>query len=259
MLVNLVTPVRTSVPNASKNKVPRRLLFRPTSARPCNPAAATRMFALSHSPRTPAQKTFAQQASLPRLPVPTLQASLERYLVSLRPIIADRAARGELPSGATVESELAQRKAWAEELLKEGGMGGVLQERLKDVDRSMPDNWLDDAFWIKVAYHSWRVPLPINSNWWILMAHDPDIPTSVTDAIPEDGTFTGWQIRRAARLAWRFLDFKDRLERCVLFCASAASGSLTRIRDPRQDIVPDSSRAGPFCMHQYTRSVSLLD
>lgn len=44
-----------------------------------------------------------------------------------------------------------------------------------DVDRASPNNWLDDTIWIKAAYHSWRVPLPVNSNWWILFAHDPDV------------------------------------------------------------------------------------
>lgn len=175
-----------------------------------------RMFALSGRPQNASQKTFAQQASLARLPVPDLRASLDRYLLSLRPILLDRASRNELPSGATVDSELAQRQAWADDFCKPGGVGSLLQERLKDVDRAVPDNWLDDAYWIKAAYHSWRVPLPVNSNWWILMAHDPDVPKEVTDGVPpKDGTFGEWQMRRAAKLAWRFLDFKDRLERCA--------------------------------------------
>lgn len=59
-----------------------------------------------------------------------------------------------------------------------------------DVDRQSPNNWLDDAFWIKVAYHSWRVPLPINSNWWILMADDLGIPEQVRQSVPPKGLST---------------------------------------------------------------------
>lgn len=32
---------------------------------------------------------------------------------------------------------------------------------------------------------------------------------------------------------------------------------LTRFPFSREEILPDASRAGPFCMHQYTRSVGL--
>lgn len=58
---------------------------------------------------------------------------------------------------------------------------------IADVDRSTPNNWLDDAFWLKLAYHSWRVPLPVNSNWWLLMADDLSIPASVRNSIPAKG------------------------------------------------------------------------
>jgi carnitine O-acetyltransferase len=57
------------------------------------------------------------------------------------------------------------------------------------VDRSSPSNWLDDAFWLKNAYHSWRVPLPINSNWWILLADDAGIPESVKSSFPPVSEF----------------------------------------------------------------------
>lgn len=57
------------------------------------------------------------------------------------------------------------------------------------MDRSSPSNWLDDAFWLKNAYHSWRVPLPINSNWWILLADDAGIPESVKSSFPPVGEF----------------------------------------------------------------------
>lgn len=65
----------------------------------------------------------------------------------------------------------------------------VLSWPYTDVDRSSPSNWLDDAFWIKAAYHSWRVPLPVNSNWWILFADDQGIPEQVRSSVPPKGQF----------------------------------------------------------------------
>jgi len=114
---------------------------------------------------------------------------------------------------AFVNAEIEKRLALAKDFDGAKGLGRILQERLLDVERTSPTNWLDDNFWTKLAYHSWRAPLPINSNWWINCAHDPDAPRSMTDSRPPDGEFTKWQIRRAAVLAWRLLDFKDRLDR----------------------------------------------
>lgn len=50
---------------------------------------------------------------------------------------------------------------------------------LQDIDRITPNNWLDDHFWIKVAYHSWRVSLVVNSNWWLMCKEDESIPPEV--------------------------------------------------------------------------------
>lgn len=65
------------------------------------------------------------------------------------------------------------------------GCGG----RRADVDRTTPNNWLDDHFWIKVAYHSWRVPLPVNSNWWLMCKDDDNIPRDVRESGPSEGAF----------------------------------------------------------------------
>lgn len=56
-----------------------------------------------------------------------------------------------------------------------------------DVDRITPNNWLDDHFWLNIAYHSWRVPLPVNSNWWLLMKEDASIPEAFRASVPEKG------------------------------------------------------------------------
>ncbi|GAA6010965.1 hypothetical protein JCM11491_005885 [Sporobolomyces phaffii] len=187
------------------------------------------MFALTPY-RTEQPRTFTHSKSLPRLPVPPLPATLDKYVTSLKPFLLDQAAR-EGENEHWVEGELAKRKALASDF--EAGLGKVLQERLKDIDRITPNNWLDDHFWLNIAYHSWRVPLPVNSNWWLLMKEDHGIPQEFRSSVPERGQFTDWQIRRAAKLTQRLVDFKLRLD--------------------RQEILPDSSRAGPFEMHQYSR------
>ncbi|KPV76238.1 uncharacterized protein RHOBADRAFT_34865 [Rhodotorula graminis WP1] len=189
------------------------------------------MFALTPY-RANQTRTFERQKELPRLPIQTLDASLDKYLRSLRPFLLDQ-ADAEGHGQDWVDKELDQRRQWAADFVKQGGLGRVLQERLKDVDRITPSNWLDDHFWIKVAYHSWRVPLPINSNWWLMCHDDLSIPAEVRSSGASQGEFTDWQIKRAAKLTQRLIDFKVRID--------------------RQEILPDSSRAGPFDMHQYTR------
>ncbi|GAA5969747.1 hypothetical protein JCM11641_008027 [Rhodosporidiobolus odoratus] len=189
------------------------------------------MFALTPY-RAQQPKTFSQQKSLPRLPIPTLTASLDKYIQTLKPFLLQQALK-EGHGDEWVEQELDKRRTWAADFEKDGGLGRLLQERLKDVDRSTPNNWLDDHFWIKVAYHSWRVPLPVNSNWWLLMKDDQGIPEEFRASVPEKGDFTEWQVKRAAKLTERLIDFKVRLD--------------------RQEILPDSSRAGPFDMNQYAR------
>jgi len=76
--------------------------------------------------------------------------------------------------------------------------------------------------------------------------------------MPLAGEFTDWQIKRAAKLTQRLIDFKVRIDRCVQRSLLPLAQSLTSLCTPcSQEILPDSSRAGPFDMHQYTRCVSL--
>ncbi|KAF9337864.1 hypothetical protein BG006_002229, partial [Podila minutissima] len=78
--------------------------------------------------------TLSLQHTLPKLPVPALEETLAKYLHSIEPL-------------ATPE-ELERSKALAKDFLKPGGLGRTLQQRLLDVDRAAPDNWLDDTWWI---------------------------------------------------------------------------------------------------------------
>lgn len=219
------------------------------------------MFALTPYRKEQA-RTLSRQKDLPRLPIQPLASVLEKYIQTLRPFLLDQADR-EGKDQQWVEQELDKRREWASDFDRQGGLGRLLQERLKgefpgrelsldaedanssapassaDIDRITPNNWLDDHFWIKVAYHSWRVSLVVNSNWWLMCKEDESIPADVRAKGAPDGTcsrisegrfvkrdpdgfvpattgeFTDWQIRRAANLAKRPTDFKVRLDRYV--------------------------------------------
>lgn len=97
------------------------------------------------------------------------------------------------------------------------------------MDRTTPNNWLDDRFWLQKAYHEWRVPLLVNSNWWLMFCDDANTPSELAShpghgsapleppkgaaALGEDRFDEAqWGIRRAAWLTHRFLEFKRRLD-----------------------------------------------
>ncbi|KAJ3881064.1 acyltransferase ChoActase/COT/CPT [Lentinula edodes] len=140
-------------------------------------------------------------AVLPRLPVPDLQKTVTKYLDSLRPFLLEDAAHG----GPSYEDAFALRTKWADDFVY--GIGRVCQERLHELDRASPDNWLDDNFWLK-SYLQWRAPLLINSNWWLVFNDDPLHPSGEHLV----SGFTEWQLQRAAWLVHRTLEFKDKVE-----------------------------------------------
>jgi carnitine O-acetyltransferase len=79
--------------------------------------------------------TLSLQHTLPKLPVPTLEETIAKYLKTIEPL--------------TTPEELERSKDLAKDFLKPGGLGRTLQQRLLDVDRAAPDNWLDDTWWIR--------------------------------------------------------------------------------------------------------------
>ncbi|KAF8501679.1 carnitine acetyltransferase [Russula emetica] len=166
--------------------------------------------------------TASRPPTLPRLPVPDLHQTLSKYLRSLVPLLQEDEARG----GTPWRSALQERQRWADEFEKD--LGAKCQERLhgKSLDRSSPRNWLDDKIWLKKAYHEWRAPLLIHSNWWLAFFNDDRIPEN---AIREPASsnlveITPWQVRRAAWLTFRHLEFRDNIA--------------------QQEIHPDTTRTG---------------
>ncbi|KAL1738475.1 acyltransferase ChoActase/COT/CPT [Schizophyllum fasciatum] len=104
------------------------------------------------------------------------------------------------------------RRKWANEFTE--GIGATLQERLIALDKASPNNWLDDNFWMNKAYLEWRAPLLINSNWWLAFKDDNLISPLQAEQEAEEGGLSGitpLQIRRAAWMTYRMLDFREKL------------------------------------------------
>ncbi|KAH6913323.1 carnitine acetyltransferase [Coprinopsis sp. MPI-PUGE-AT-0042] len=164
--------------------------------------------------------TRSKPAHLPRLPVPELRKTLDKYLASLEPFLLEDERRG----GMTYQSGLLLRQKWADAF--EQGIGRVLQDRLIALDKASPNNWLDDNFWLDKAYLEWRAPLLVNSNWWLAFYEDDMIPKTGLKGETNNnraGT-TFWQLRRAAWLTWRILEFKDQIDRQELHPDTTRSG-----------------------------------
>ncbi|KAJ7285108.1 acyltransferase ChoActase/COT/CPT [Mycena rebaudengoi] len=159
--------------------------------------------------------------SLPRLPVPDLRKTLDRYLRSLEPFLLEDEAHGGLP----FVSAYALRAKWADQFAQ--GVGILCQARLLALDRASPHNWLDDNFWMNKAYLESREPLPVNSNWWLAYLDDMQIPDDAKK-VEAARDVTPWQVRRGAWLVHRTLAFKDRLDRQELYPDTTRTGIWLR-------------------------------
>ncbi|KAJ7126880.1 carnitine acetyltransferase [Mycena epipterygia] len=157
--------------------------------------------------------------SLPRLPVPELRKTLDRYLRSIEPFLLEDEAHGGLP----FHTAYSLRAKWADEFA--AGVGKLCQDRLLALDRASPHNWLDDNFWINKAYLEWRSPLLVSSNWWLAFHDDEQIPAHAKE---EKADIMPWQVRRGAWLVHRTLCFKDRLDRQELYPETTRSGIWLR-------------------------------
>ncbi|KAJ3184004.1 hypothetical protein HDU85_001855 [Gaertneriomyces sp. JEL0708] len=164
-------------------------------------------------------KTFELQSTLPRLPIPPLKETVERYLETARPLLSPE--------------EFARTKAAATTFLQPGGIGEQLQHRLIDHDKGEKNSWLE-RWWLQLAYHSWREGLMINSNWYMIARDHPNTPSDLlTENSParKDATITDFQLHRAAGLASLLLDYKERID--------------------TETLPVDMTRAGPQDMNQY--------
>lgn len=128
MLLQLHNTVRSTFSSplvASRAvRLPTRFV-QPSSA----PPPLSRMFALTPYKKEQT-KTLERQRELPRLPIPPLEKSLERYIKSLRPLLLEQALKAGQGQDA-VDAELAKRREWAADFQSKSGLGRLLQERLK--------------------------------------------------------------------------------------------------------------------------------
>uniref|UniRef100_A0A8C9F196 Carnitine O-acetyltransferase n=1 Tax=Pavo cristatus TaxID=9049 RepID=A0A8C9F196_PAVCR len=123
------------------------------------------------------------QEALPHLPVPPLQQTMDRYLLTLQPIIS--------------EEELNHTQELVAEFRKPGGVGERLQKGLERRAKKT-ENWLSD-WWLKTAYLEYRLPVVVHSS--------PGVVLPKQDFQDRQG-----QLRFAAKLIEGILDFKTMID-----------------------------------------------
>ncbi|MGW7577640.1 choline/carnitine O-acyltransferase [Streptomyces sp. NPDC054765] len=178
--------------------------------------------------------TFAHEDSLPRVPLPTLEASCERFLAWCAPLLtADELAATEAEAGA---------------FLRPGGPGRALHAALEEYDATEGvHSWLD-TFW-PYRYLGRRDRIALNANFFFLFQDtSPQHPPS--------------QVERAAGLIAGAVDYKRQLDRELippvvqrgapqsmiqnkyLFSATRIPGAeQDTVRSPYTDAWPGPSRA----------------
>ena len=152
--------------------VRRRLVLRALLAvQPWAHGRANKALVLAHGLAVKAahplpESTFALQKSLPRLPVPPLKQTAERYLRSLRPLLDDAAF-----APCTADMAAFVR-----------GVGPALQRKLL-LRSYLEDNWLTE-WWLKYAYLcSPASEIAVKSNWYaIAPVPDADVTQAVRAA-----------------------------------------------------------------------------
>ncbi len=105
------------------------------------------------SPKEAAPSTFGHEESLPRVPLPTIEETCDRFLEWCAPLL-------------TAE-ELAATEGAVADFGRPGGLAHVLQAALAEYDRTDGvSSWLDD-FW-RVRYLGRRDRIALNANFFFL-------------------------------------------------------------------------------------------
>ncbi|WP_054813089.1 choline/carnitine O-acyltransferase [Nocardia arizonensis] len=132
-------------------------------------------------------RTFAAEDHLPRVPLPTLEASAERFLQWCAPLLTD--------------DELATTRAAVDDLLRADGPGRTLHEALREYDATPGvGSWLD-LFWPS-RYLGRRDRIALNANFFFLFRDDTVLASS-TGAT---------QVERAAAIISAAVDYKLALD-----------------------------------------------
>lgn len=125
---------------------------------------------------------FKYQANLPKLPVPALSATLQKYLQSVRPLLDD--------------AEFKKTEQAAKDFEAPGGLGVQLQERLQArANDPKIVNWMED-WWLDQAYMGYRDPVVIYVSYFFLF---------------KDDKLRKLPAQRAAAIATAALEFKKQI------------------------------------------------
>uniref|UniRef100_A0A7N6BXR0 Choline/carnitine acyltransferase domain-containing protein n=1 Tax=Anabas testudineus TaxID=64144 RepID=A0A7N6BXR0_ANATE len=150
-----------------------RAALRPGMVKPCRLIRP-----VTHIP----ERSLVHQEGLPRLPVPPLKQTCERYLAALEPLVS--------------EEELDHTRQLVQEFLK-GGVGERLQKGLERRARKT-ENWLSE-WWMQSAYLESRMPVAVYTS--------PGVVLPRMHFYDRQG-----QMRFAAKLIAGVLDFKKMID-----------------------------------------------
>ncbi|CEI91232.1 Putative Carnitine O-acetyltransferase [Rhizopus microsporus] len=175
------------------------------------------------TPKTPVDPTapgpmLRYQKNLPKLPVPALSATLQKYLQSVRPLLSD--------------AEFQRTEQAVKEFEAPGGLGQELQERLlaKANDPNVV-NWMED-WWLDQAYMGYRDPVVIYVSYFFLY---------------KDDKLRKSPAQRAAAIATAALEFKRQIAQKTLEPEYIESSDFVICLDDSKPVTRDEgSRA---CWH----------
>ncbi|XP_069491123.1 carnitine O-acetyltransferase-like isoform X2 [Ambystoma mexicanum] len=179
----------------------------------------------------PLSRCLYSSFPLPRLPVPPLAQTMDRYLHALEPMVSPE--------------ELEQTRNMVEEFCSRGGVGEALQAKLEKRASKM-ENWLTE-WWQQSEYLESRLPLAVHSSPAVVLPKQ------------DFNTWRG-QLRFAAKLIAGMLDFKAKVDRHTLLAEYMRGRPLCldqynkifsscRVPGPKHDSVLLCSRSRKPPMH----------
>lgn len=118
---------------------------------------------------TPDSATYRHQHTLPHLPIPTIEATAQKYLDSTRPFLSDLSPSAPVASDAHPTKEYERTKAAVKEFV-ESPLVRELQQRLQEHAKGK-DSWLID--WFNTgSYFGYRDPIVPWVNYYYVHKDD---------------------------------------------------------------------------------------
>ncbi|XP_064457422.1 carnitine O-acetyltransferase-like [Ornithodoros turicata] len=130
---------------------------------------------------------FSRQSELPKLPVPPLKESMEKLLMTVKPLVT--------------EEQLNHTRQVVEQFLAPGGEGEKLHRFIMERSKKR-ENWLEE-WWINGTYLDVRHPLPVYSSPATLCPRQTFADESA-------------MLKHAAKLVAASVEFKDLIDREAL-------------------------------------------